>query len=117
MRHCFGGSIKPERNTMKKLILVAALVSVFAASALAEDDSDQAFGKHDMGPSPDSSMNRPNSATGTVDEGRFINRAPGTTIGSAPMGAEREINRSERRERMLPERAAPDATEDAPAGH
>jgi hypothetical protein len=42
MRHCFGGSIKPERNTMKKLILVAALVSVFAASALAEDDSDQA---------------------------------------------------------------------------
>jgi hypothetical protein len=101
---------------MKKLILAAVLSTVFAAGALAEDNRDQAFGKHDMGPSPDSSMNRPNSATGTVDEGRFVNRAPGTTIGAAPMGTEREINRGERRDRMLPERAAPDATEDAPAG-
>jgi hypothetical protein len=48
---------------------------------------------------------------------RLINRAPGTTIGSAAMGREREIDRGERRDRMLPERAAPDATEDAPAGH
>jgi hypothetical protein len=98
-----------KRNTMKKLILAAALSCVFAAGgALAEDNRDQAYGKHDMGASPDSSMNRPNSAT---DEGRFINRAPGTTIGNAPMGT-----RGERRDQMLPERAAPDATEDAPAG-
>jgi hypothetical protein len=54
---------------------------------------------------------------GTVDEGRLINRTPGTTIGSAPIGREQEINRGERRDRMLPERAAPDAEEDAPAGH
>jgi hypothetical protein len=101
---------------MKKLIWAAVLSTVFATGAFAEDDRDQAFGKHDMGPSPDSGVNRPNSATGTADEGRFINRAPGTTIGSAPMGAEREINRGERRDRTLPERAAPDATEDAPAG-
>ena len=98
---------------MKKFILAAVLSTVFAAGAFAEDSRDQAYGKHDMGASPDSSMNRPNSAT---DEGRFNNRAPGTTIGSAPMGTEREIDRGERRGRMLHERAAPDATEDAPAG-
>ena len=52
---------------MKKLILAAALSCVFFASgALAEDDRDQAYGKHDMGPSPDSSMSKTNSAsTGT----------------------------------------------------
>jgi hypothetical protein len=112
MRHCFRIN-QTKRNTMKKLILAAALSCVFVASgALAEDDRDQAYGKHDMGASPDSSMNRPS----TVDEGRFINRAPGTTIGSAPMGTEREINRGQRRDRMLPKRASPDATEDAPAG-
>jgi hypothetical protein len=49
---------------MKKLLLAAALSTVFAAGALAEDNRDQAFGKHDMGPSTDS-MNKPNSATGT----------------------------------------------------
>jgi hypothetical protein len=112
MRHCFRIN-QTKRNTMKKLTLAAILSTVFAAGALAEDNRDQAYGKHDMGASPDSSMNRPNSAT---DEGRFINRAPGTTIGTAPMGTEREINRGERRGQMLPERAAPDATEDAPAG-
>ena len=41
---------------MKKLLLAAALATVFVASALAEDSRDQAYGKHDMGPSPDSSM-------------------------------------------------------------
>jgi hypothetical protein len=50
---------------MKKLLLVSAIFSVLAGSALAEDNRDQAFGKHDMGPSPDSSMNKSNSATGT----------------------------------------------------
>jgi hypothetical protein len=43
---------------MKKLILAAILSTVFAAGALAEDNRDQAYGKHDMGASPDSSMNR-----------------------------------------------------------
>jgi opacity protein-like surface antigen len=51
---------------MKKLLLAAAFATVFAASALAEDSRDQAYGKHDMGPSPDSSMSKTNSAsTGT----------------------------------------------------
>ena len=49
---------------MKKLLLAVALSTVFAAGALAEDNRDQAFGKHDMGPSTDS-MNKPNSATVT----------------------------------------------------
>jgi hypothetical protein len=35
---------------MKKLFLAAAFTAVFAAGALAEDNRDQAFGKHDMGP-------------------------------------------------------------------
>jgi opacity protein-like surface antigen len=56
---------KPERDTMKKFLLAAALSALFAAGALAEDSRDQAYGKHDMGASPDSNMNRPNSATGT----------------------------------------------------
>jgi hypothetical protein len=113
MRDCFRIN-QAKRDTMKKLILAAALSCVFVASgAVAEDDRDQAFGKHDMGSTPDNSTNRPNSA---ADEGRFINRAPGSTIGTAPMGTEREIDRGERRDRMLPERASPDATEDAPAG-
>jgi hypothetical protein len=109
MRHCFRIN-QTKRNTMKKLILAATLSCVFVASgAVAEDDRDQAYGKHDMGASPDSSMSRPS----TADEGRFVNRAPGTTIGR---GTEREINRGERRDRMLRESAVPDATEDAPAG-
>jgi hypothetical protein len=50
---------------MKKLLLATALSTLFAAGALAEDNRDQAYGKHDMGASPDSSTNKPNSATGT----------------------------------------------------
>ena len=51
---------------MKKLLLAAALSTVFVVSAFAEDTRDQAYGKHDMGPSPDSSMSKTNSAsTGT----------------------------------------------------
>jgi hypothetical protein len=50
---------------MKKLVLAAALTALFVTGAVAADDRDQAFGKHDMGASPDSNMNRPNSATGT----------------------------------------------------
>jgi hypothetical protein len=49
---------------MKKFLFAAAISAVFAGGALAEDNRDQAFGKHDMGPSADS-MNKPNSATGT----------------------------------------------------
>jgi hypothetical protein len=48
---------------MKKLLLAAALSMVFVTSALAEDTRDQAYGKHDMGASPDSSMSKPNSAS------------------------------------------------------
>jgi hypothetical protein len=52
---------------MKKLFLVAAFTAVFAAGALAEDNRDQAFGKHDMGPGHgNNTMNRPNSASGTT---------------------------------------------------
>jgi hypothetical protein len=53
---------------------------------------------------------------GTVDHGRLINRSPGTTIGSAPMGTEEEINRGTKGNRMLPQRTAPDADEAALAG-
>ena len=49
---------------MKKILLAAALATVFAFGAFAEDNRDQAFGKHDMGPSTES-MNKPNSASGT----------------------------------------------------
>jgi hypothetical protein len=52
---------------MKKLFLAAAFTAVFAAGALAEDNRDQAFGKHDMGPGHgNNTMNRPNSASGTT---------------------------------------------------
>jgi hypothetical protein len=61
-------------------------------------------------------VNSQGVGVGTVEEGRLINRTPGTTTGSAPMGTGREINRGERRDRMTPQRAAPDATEDGPAG-
>ena len=51
---------------MKKIVLAAAFSTLFALGALAEDNRDQAFGKHDMGPSTDN-MNKPNSATDTQD--------------------------------------------------
>ena len=50
---------------MKKILFAAAISAVFAGDALAEDNRDQAFGKHDMGPSPDSNINKANAATGT----------------------------------------------------
>lgn len=49
---------------MKKIFLVVAFSTLSGLGALAEDNRDQAFGKHDMGPSTDS-MNKPNSAPGT----------------------------------------------------
>ena len=61
---------------MKKLILAVALSTFVAGGALAEDNRDQAFGKHDMGPSPDSNMDR--NATPTS-----------TTQGMAPSRSER----------------------------
>jgi hypothetical protein len=52
---------------MKKFFLAAAFTAVFAAGALAEDNRDQAFGKHDMGPGHgNNTMNRPHSASGTT---------------------------------------------------
>jgi hypothetical protein len=52
---------------MKKLLMAAALSTVFAAAATAQNSDntrDPAYGKHDMGPSTPS-MNKPNSATAT----------------------------------------------------
>jgi hypothetical protein len=65
--------------TMKMLFLVAAISTLFAAGALAEDNRDQAYGKHDMGPSPDSSMTKPNSATGTQGMATSKSGRGGTT--------------------------------------
>lgn len=54
----------------------------------------------------------------TIARHREINRERGMTTGSATSrGAAGQINRGIRSERMLPERFAPDAEEDAPAGH
>jgi hypothetical protein len=64
---------------MKRLFLAAALSTLFAAGAFAEDSRDQAYGKHDMGASPDSSMNRPNSATGTQGMATNKSGTSGTT--------------------------------------
>jgi hypothetical protein len=50
---------------MKIFLLATVLSALCITAAHAEDDRDQAYGKHDMGASPGSSMNRPNSATGT----------------------------------------------------
>jgi hypothetical protein len=52
---------------MKKLLMAAALSTVFAAAATAQNSGntrDQAYGKHDMGPNTPG-MNKPNSATAT----------------------------------------------------
>ena len=52
---------------MKKLLLAAAMSSLFAATATgqtSDNTRDQAYGKHDMGPSTPS-MDKPNSATTT----------------------------------------------------
>ena len=49
---------------MQKLLIAATLSLAFITAATAENTRDQAFGKHDMGPSTPS-MNKPNSATGT----------------------------------------------------
>jgi hypothetical protein len=51
---------------MKKIILAVALSTFVAGGALAEDNRDQAFGKHDMGPSPDSNMDRNTTPTGST---------------------------------------------------
>ena len=52
---------------MKTFLMAAALLTVFAATATAqnsENTRDTAYGKHDMGPSTPS-MDKPNSATTT----------------------------------------------------
>jgi hypothetical protein len=67
------------RTIMKKLFLAAALSTLFAAGAFAEDSRDQAYGKHDMGASPDSSMTRPNSASGTQGMATSRSVTNGTT--------------------------------------
>ena len=63
---------------MKKIFLAAAFSTLFALSALAEDNRDQAFGKHDMGPSTDN-MNKPNSATATQGIATGKSGTSGTT--------------------------------------
>ena len=64
---------------MKKLLLAAVLSTIFAAAAIAEDNRDQAMGKHDMGPSPDSSMYKPDSATRTQGMASGKSGTSGTT--------------------------------------
>ena len=49
---------------MKTFIFAAILSTILAAGAIAEDNRDQAFGKHDMGPSTDS-MHKSTTAAGT----------------------------------------------------
>lgn len=49
---------------MRRIVLAVALSTLIAGGALAEDNRDQAFGKHDMGPSPDSNMDRNTTPTG-----------------------------------------------------
>lgn len=66
------------RPTMKKIFLAAAFSTVCAFGALAEDNRDQAFGKHDMGPSTNS-MNKPNSATGAQGMATGKSGTSGTT--------------------------------------
>ena len=51
---------------MRKLILAVALSTLVAGGAFAEDNRDQAFGKHDMGQSPDGNMDRNTTPTGTT---------------------------------------------------
>ena len=51
---------------MRELILAVALSTLVAGGALAEDNRDQAFGKHDMGPSPDGNMDRNTTPTGST---------------------------------------------------
>lgn len=50
---------------MKRLFLAVALTTLIAGGALAEDNRDQAFGKHDMGASPDGNMDRNTTTNGT----------------------------------------------------
>lgn len=50
---------------MKKVMLALALSTLAATCALAEDNRDQAFGKHDMGPSPDWNLDRNNTGSAT----------------------------------------------------
>ena len=50
---------------MKVFLLAAAFSTAVAAAALAEDNRDQAFGKHDMGPTTDS-MHKSLSSSGTT---------------------------------------------------
>jgi hypothetical protein len=63
---------------MKRLLLAIALSTLVSAGAFAEDNRDQAFGKHDMGPSPDSNRDRNNTTSGT--QGMVTRRSaePGT---------------------------------------
>jgi hypothetical protein len=63
---------------MKKFLLAMALSAVVAGPALAEDTRDQAYGKHDMGPSTES-MSKPNSATGTTGMASSKSGMSGTT--------------------------------------
>ena len=51
---------------MRRIVLAIALSTLVAGGALAEDNRDQAFGKHDMGPSPDGNMDRNTTPTGST---------------------------------------------------
>lgn len=61
---------------MRRIVLAVALTTLVAGGALAEDNRDQAFGKHDMGPSPDSNIDRNTTPTGST-QGMATSRSTG----------------------------------------
>jgi hypothetical protein len=97
-----------QENTMQ-LRTIALATALALTSSLAFAQPAQIGSDADRGNG--ASLNRgPDLQTGE-SRSETINRSSGTTVGSAPM--ERE---GMRRDRMVPERVAPNAVDEAPAG-
>jgi outer membrane murein-binding lipoprotein Lpp len=62
---------------MKTFLFAVVFSTILAAGAIAEDNRDQAFGKHDMGPSTDS-MHKSTTAAGTQGMAHGKSNANGT---------------------------------------
>jgi amino acid transporter len=102
---------KQEEETIMKKTLVIAL----AAGALLGLDTLALAQTPAVGDAPAAATVGQDAA---IARQREINRERGMTTGSAmSIGTAGQINRGMRRDRMLPERFAPDAEEAAPAGH